>query len=82
MKPYYVKLLAGLRDRHIPVQTVLHDRSTTLATVDGAPGIHIVDHGSLRHPRLLNTGIAYIYPFWKLDPWGDTRPVVDFGDDV
>lgn len=63
-------MLAGLRDRHIPVQTVLHDRATTLATVEKTPVIHTVDHGSLRHPRLLNTGIAYIYPFWKLDPWG------------
>lgn len=70
MKPYYVKLLAGLRDLRIPVQTVLHNRATTLATVERMPGIHIVDHGSLRHPRLLNTGIAYIYPFWNLDPWG------------
>lgn len=70
MKPYYVKLLAGLRDRGIATDTVLHDRATTLATVDAVPGIHIVDHGSLRHPRLWNTGIAYIYPFWNLDPWG------------
>ena len=70
MKPYYVKLLDGLPKLGIPVATVLHDRATTLATVDARPGVHIVDHGSLRHPRLLNTGIAYIYPFWNLDPWG------------
>ena len=70
MKPYYVKLMAGLRDRGIPVDAVLHDRATTLATVAALPGMHIADHGSLRHPRLLNTGIAYIYPFWNLDPWG------------
>ena len=54
----------------LQVATVLHDRATTLAQVDATPGIHIADHGSLRHPRLLNTGIAYIYPFWNLDPWG------------
>ncbi len=70
MKPYYVKLIAGLRDMGIAVETVLHDRWTTLATVQATPGIHIVDHGSWRHDRLLNTGIAYIYPFWNLDPWG------------
>ena len=70
MKPYYAKLIAGLRHMGIWVETVLHDAQTTLATVDGAPGIHIVDHGIQRHPRLLNTGIAYIYPFWNLDPWG------------
>ena len=70
LKPYYVKLTAGLRDLGIQVDTVQHDRATTLATVERMPGIHIVDHGSLRHPRILNTGVAYIYPFWNLDPWG------------
>ena len=70
MKPYYTKLITGLRKMSIRVETVLHDRATTLATVDATPGIHIIDHGSLRHPRILNTGIAYIYPFWNLDPWG------------
>ncbi len=70
MKPYYVKLLVGLPEMGVPVQQVLHDRATTLATVDELPGLHILDHGNLRHPRVLNTGIAYIYPFWNLDPWG------------
>lgn len=70
MKPYYVKLINGLRGMGIRVETVLHDRATTLATVGGVPGIHIVDHGTARHARLLNTGVAYIYPFWNLDPWG------------
>jgi hypothetical protein len=70
MKPYYVKLITGLRRMGIRVETVVHDRWTTLATVETTPGIHIVDHGSWRHPRLLNTGIAYVYPFWNLDPWG------------
>jgi hypothetical protein len=70
MKPYYVKLTAGLRQMGIRVEAVVHDRWTTLATVEATPGIHVVDHGSWRHPRLLNTGIAYIYPFWNLDPWG------------
>ena len=70
MKPYYTRLITDLRQMGLRVETVLHDRATTLATVDAMPGFHIVDHGSLRHPRLLNTGIAYIYPFWNLDPWG------------
>lgn len=70
MKPFYVNIINGLQDIGIKVETVLHDRLTTLATVDAMPGIHIADHGFLRHPRLLNTGIAYIYPFWNLDPWG------------
>lgn len=70
MQPYYVKLIAGLPELGVKVTTVLHDRETTLATVDAIAGVHIVDHGRLRHPRLLNTGVAYIYPFWNLDPWG------------
>jgi hypothetical protein len=70
MKPYYTKVITDLRQMGLRVDTVLHDRATTLATAEATPGIHIVDHGSLRHPRLLNTGIAYIYPFWNLDPWG------------
>lgn len=70
MKPYYVKLIAGLRDIGMPVETVVHDRLTTLDTVEQTPGVHIADHGNLRHPRLLNTGVAYVYPFWNLDPWG------------
>lgn len=70
MKPYYTKLISGLRGMGLRVDTVLHHRATTLATVEAVPGVHIVDHGNLRHARLLNTGIAYIYPFWNLDPWG------------
>ena len=70
MKPYYTKLIHGLTALGMQVETVLHDRLTTLLSVDATPGIHIVDHGHQRHPRLLNTGIAYIYPFWNLDPWG------------
>ena len=70
IKPYYTKLLTGLRKLNHRVETVLHDRATTLNTVENTPGVHIVDHGNLRHPRILNTGIAYIYPFWNLDPWG------------
>ncbi len=70
MKPYYTRLITDLRKMGLRVDTVLHDRATTLATVEASAGIHIVDHGSQRHPRILNTGIAYIYPFWNLDPWG------------
>ncbi len=70
MKPYYATLISGLRELGIQTETVLHDRETTLDTVEAKAGIHIVDHGSLRHRRIFNTGIAYIYPFWNLDPWG------------
>jgi hypothetical protein len=70
LKPYYVKLTDGLAARGHPVRLVPHDRATLLAEVAVDDAVHIVDHGSLRHPRVFNTGIAYIYPFWNLDPWG------------
>jgi hypothetical protein len=70
MKPFYAKLIAGLPARGIAVQTVARDWLTLATTVDATPGFHIVDHGDMRHSRVLNTGIAYIYPFWHCDPHG------------
>lgn len=70
MKPYYKRLVSGLAGRDVRVEYVVHDRLLTAFTVDRTRGFHIVDHGNARHPRILNTGIAYIYPFWNLDPWG------------
>jgi hypothetical protein len=70
MKPYYAKLTQGLAARGHRVTFALHDRLTLLAEVATSDDFHIVDHGSQRHARVLNTGIAYVYPFWNLDPWG------------
>jgi hypothetical protein len=70
MKPYYVKLTEGLAARGYAVELALHDRDTLLADVAASQNFHIVDHGNQRHPRVLNTGIAYVYPFWNLDPGG------------
>lgn len=70
LKPYYVKLTQGLAARGHAVTLALHDRSTLLDEVAASADFHIVDHGTARHPRVLNTGIAYVYPFWNLDPWG------------
>ncbi|WP_415234254.1 hypothetical protein [Pseudorhodobacter sp.] len=70
MKPYYVKLTEGLAARGHTVGLALHNRETLLAEVAASTNFHIVDHGAARHPRVLNTGIAYVYPFWNLDPWG------------
>jgi hypothetical protein len=70
MKPYYVKVTEGLRARGFDVASVVHDRALVPAQVEADAAFHIVDHGAHRHPRLLNTGIAYVYPFWHLDPWG------------
>jgi hypothetical protein len=70
MKPYYVKLTEGLAARGHSVELALHNRETLLDEVEASGCFHIVDHGRQRHARVLNTGIAYIFPFWNLDPWG------------
>ncbi len=70
LKPYYEKLLAGLAERGHAVRTTPHLRDRVADEVAGDNAFHIIDHGTLRHPRALNTGIAYLYPFWNLDPWG------------
>lgn len=68
--PFYTRLIDGWQARDGEVRLVPHDRATALAMVEATPGFHIFDHGRLRHPRALNAGVAYVYPFWHLDPWG------------
>lgn len=71
MAPFYRQLTEGLRDRGITVGWLRHDRHTVADTVAaGENDFHILDHGRLRHPRVLNAGLSYAYPFWNLDPWG------------
>lgn len=70
LKPFYVKLTEGLGARGHSVRLALHDRAALAAEVACDDDFHIVDHGTLRHCRVLNAGIAYIYPFWNLDPRG------------
>jgi DNA-binding transcriptional ArsR family regulator len=68
--PFYQRLIDGFTARGGQVQLALHDRATAQASIEATPGFHILDHGRLRHPRALNAGVAYVYPFWHLDPWG------------
>lgn len=70
MLPFYARLREGLAARGIPCRAVPIRREGLAGRIDGAEGFHIVNHGPLRHPRALNAGIAYVYPFWNLDPWG------------
>ena len=70
MKPFYKGIMAGLETRGIEVRCVVHDRSKAHQIVDGVDGFHVIDHGRIQHDRALNTGIAYIYPFWNVDPLG------------
>lgn len=68
--PFYRRLAEGLDARGIPYEQVPLDRARLLERVSGDAAFHIVNHGRFRHPRVLNAGIAYIYPFWNLDPQG------------
>ena len=68
--PFYAKLIGGLeatghRCRNIPL-----DRDTVLEQVGQDTAFHVVNHGRFEHPRVLNAGIAYVYPFWNMDPAG------------
>ncbi len=66
----YERLRDGWTARGGVVDLVPHDRVFLLPEILEDEDFHIVDHGALRHPRILNTGVAYLYPFWNLDPWG------------
>ncbi len=70
LKPFYSKLIDGFRATGLTVGLRPHRRASLPEVVQATPGFHIVDHGTLRHPRVLNAGVAYIYPFWHFDPHG------------
>ena len=70
MLPFYQKLTDGLTARGIAWRTVPIDRAALPAAIDRDDAFHIVNHGQVQHPRALNAGVAYIYPFWNLDPQG------------
>ena len=50
---------------HVPL-----DRDVVMAHVASDTAFHVVNHGRFQHSRVLNAGIAYIYPFWNMDPLG------------
>ncbi|MBD3787062.1 MAG: hypothetical protein IE922_08840 [Sphingomonadales bacterium] len=41
-----------------------------LAGLGETADVHLVWQGRIRHPRVLNTAVAYVFPFWYLDPEG------------
>ncbi|MEO0772588.1 MAG: hypothetical protein AAFZ04_05330 [Pseudomonadota bacterium] len=66
---FYAALAPGLRARGVPVEFV--DRpGTTDLTHYTREDFHLVHHGFLRRFNLLNTGIAYLWPYWYLDQRG------------
>ncbi|MCO0635546.1 hypothetical protein M8745_06165 [Lutimaribacter sp. EGI FJ00014] len=70
MLPFYQKLTEGLAERGINWRAVPINRDALPGALDADDAFHIINHGRVQHPRALNAGIAYIYPFWNLDPDG------------
>ncbi len=70
MLPFYHKLFAGLDDLGVEWAAEGIDREAALARIERDGKFHIFNHGRVVHPRALNAGVAYIYPFWNLDPQG------------
>ncbi|MDF1853929.1 hypothetical protein [Pseudooceanicola sp.] len=69
MLPFYRKLSDGLTDRGVDHGFVPMDRDRLADQVtDGQ--LHILNHARFPHPSVLSAGVAYIYPFWHLDPQG------------
>ncbi|MEM7732021.1 MAG: hypothetical protein AAF280_04475 [Pseudomonadota bacterium] len=65
----YAALAPGLRDRGLTVTFVERPGTTDLAHYT-REDFHLVHHGFLRRFNLLNTGIAYLWPYWYLDQRG------------
>lgn len=57
---------------------VLHNRDTALDLIEGDGDFHILERGTVQHPRALNCGSAYIAPYHYLDPVG-TRYLSSIG---
>ena len=68
--PFYQKLFDGLDERGIAWDTCVLDREKVMGQVGNDDAFHIVNHGRFQHSRILNSGIAYVYPFWNMDPVG------------
>ena len=70
LMPFYARLTEGLTALKVPFDVVELDRDTVMAEVEADDAFHIINHGRFTHPRILNAGVAYIYPFWNMDPTG------------
>lgn len=68
--PFYRRMLAGLDRMGVPCKLIEMNRDTALDQIESDNFFHILNHGRITHPRALNAGIAYVYPFWHLDPKG------------
>jgi Capsule polysaccharide biosynthesis protein len=69
-RPFWGHLRSGLQAEGIMVEHALLDRATFLSDIEGDGDFHIVNHGNFRHARVLNAALAYVTPYWYLDPQG------------
>jgi len=66
---FYGKLAEGLTSRGATVRIV--ERSPIFLPPDPEDGnFHFVHEGLAQQGNLLNTGLAYVFPFWYADPQG------------
>ncbi|MCV2871320.1 hypothetical protein OEZ71_03320 [Defluviimonas sp. WL0050] len=66
---FFQKIRSGFLARGAHVEVRWRDIEA-LTNMGDTGDIHLVHNGRIRHPRVLNTGLAYIYPFWYCDPHG------------
>ncbi|MEP2533293.1 hypothetical protein [Shimia sp.] len=79
MLPFYRKLGQGLDRLDVPWAFEGIDRAIAITRIESDRKFHIFNHGRVEHSRALNAGVAYIYPFWNLDPRG-VRAFSSIGD--
>ena len=70
LRQFYGRIGDGLRARGVAVDYLPHDRDLVAAQIEADTGFHILNHGRVRHPRVLNAGLSFVQPFYYLDPWG------------
>ena len=70
LAPFFQALTEGLRRRGVPFELTPLDRDLVLSQIDQDDAFHVINHGRIQHPRVLNAGVAYVYPYWNMDPKG------------
>lgn len=68
--PFYTRLIDGLESAGHSARCIPLDRDTVLERVRADQACHVINHGRVTHERVRNAGIAYVYPFWNMDPSG------------
>ncbi|TCL09875.1 capsular polysaccharide biosynthesis protein [Shimia isoporae] len=68
--PFYRKLTAGFDEIGVAWRMEAINRDAAQERVAEDDWFHIYNHGQVQHERAMNAGIAYVYPFWNVDPMG------------